>query len=74
MYKLPVKSESKSRIKTILLVFTFGSSGRWKAAVQQGCIFLAASQLIPTEGNMLLGYAAQMNFFFFFCPMSPFLV
>lgn len=42
-------------------MFTFGSGGRWKAAVQQGCIFLAASQLIPTKGNTLLSYAAQMK-------------
>lgn len=45
----------------ILLTFTFGSGRQWKAAVQQGSIFLAASQQIPTAGNALLSYAAQME-------------
>ena len=42
-------------------MFTFGSGGQWKAAVQQGSIFLAASQLIPPESNTPHSYAAQME-------------
>lgn len=45
----------------ILLIFNFGSSGQWKAAVQQVSIFLAASQLIPTKDNTLPSYAAEME-------------
>jgi len=35
----------------ILLTFSFGSGGRWKAAMQQGSIILAASQLYNSCGT-----------------------